>query len=610
MSDLSVAYGQGQAPPLRFHSASWNFMARTKKTPAQAPAPTAELAGGALEAFARVADAVAATTKKLEKAALLGAYFHTLADEDLVRAARYFAGHQFAMNDARTTNVGGGMLRDAISEVSGLEVENLRPRYVRLGDAGEVAREAFAEAGRGESVPPTFTLAEVETLIGRLSETRGTGNKRAVLVEALRRATPIEAKYLVKLLGGDLRIGLQEGLVEDAVARAFGRPLAEVARANMLTGDIGETALGARRGALDGARMRLFHPLKFMLATAAPDAADAARTMPAEFYVEDKFDGIRGQAHVEAGRVALYTRTLDEVTHRFPELVAPLKLLPAAAILDGEILPARGAQVLPFAELQKRLGRKTVSDELLRDVPVVFVAYDLLYAGGRVLFDEPLAVRRRALEELIAGATAGGDGAAVGSAGTLRLSEAKLVGEAGALDAEFDAARARGNEGLMIKDPRSSYKPGKRGREWLKLKRALATLDVVVTSVEVGHGKRRHLLSDYTFAVRRSEDDPELLNVGKAYSGLTDVELAELTEWFRAHTLQEFAHGRVRTVEPLVVLEVTFDRVQESKRHKSGYALRFPRILRLRADKTAAEIDTLDAVRQLAQEGQGEGDPV
>jgi DNA ligase-1 len=580
-------------------------MARTKKVAAtkvatSQPQVATEGAGGALEAFARVADEVAATTKKLEKAALLGAYFHTLADDDLVRAARYFAGHQFALNDARTTNVGGGMLRDAISEVSGLDVENLRPRYVRLGDSGEVAREAFDETGRGLVVKPTFTLAETESLIATLSETRGTKNKREALVEALTRATPLEAKYLVKLLIGDLRIGLQEGLVEDAVARAFERSLADVARVNMLVGDIGETALRARRDELAGVSMRLFHPIKFMLATAAADLADVARTMPEEFFVEDKFDGIRGQAHVANDRVALFTRTLDEVTHRFPELVAPLKTLSTDAILDGEILPARGSQILPFAELQKRLGRKTVSDDLLAEVPVVFVAYDLLYADGRVRFDEPLLERRRVLESMIAKTD---EKAAVKNVGTLRLSEAKRVRDANELDAEFDAARARGNEGLMIKDPRSSYKPGKRGREWLKLKRALATLDVVVTSVEVGHGKRRNLLSDYTFAVRRSVEDAELLNVGKAYSGLTDVELAELTEWFRAHTLQEFAHGRVRTVEPKIILEVTFDRVQESKRHKSGYALRFPRILRQRDDKTVEEIDTLDAVRKLAEAG-------
>lgn len=574
-----------------------------KKTAVPLSTPTAaptESANGALEAFARAADEVAATTKKLEKARQLGAYFHTLADADLVRAARYFAGHQFALSDARTTNVGGGMLRDAISEVAGLDVENLRPRYVRLGDSGEVAREAFDESGRGRVVKPTFTLVETESLITNLSETRGTKNKKTVLVEALARATPLEAKYLVKLLIGDLRIGLQEGLVEDAVARAFERPLAQVARVNMLVGDIGEAALRARRDELAGVSMRLFHPIKFMLATAAADLADVARTMPEEFFVEDKFDGIRGQAHVAKDRVALFTRTLDEVTHRFPELSAPLKTLPTDAILDGEILPARGSRILPFAELQKRLGRKTVSDDLLAEVPVVFVAYDLLYADGRVLFDEPLSERRRALESLIAKTD---EKAAVKNVGTLRLSEAKRVRDVHELDAEFDAARARGNEGLMIKDPRSSYKPGKRGREWLKLKRALATLDVVVTSVEVGHGKRRNLLSDYTFAVRRSADDAELLNVGKAYSGLTDVELAELTEWFRAHTLQEFAHGRVRTVEPKIILEVTFDRVQESKRHKSGYALRFPRILRRRDDKSVEDIDTLDAVRKLAEAG-------
>jgi DNA ligase-1 len=566
-------------------------MRKEKKTPA-----TTEPAGATLQGFAEVADAVGATTKKLEKAALLGAYFEGLADEDLSLAARYFAGHVFPLYDARTTNVGGGMLRDAVSEVTGLEVENLRPRYVRLGDSGDVAFEAFAETKAGVNVAPTLTLAATHSHIERLSETRGTKNKKELLVRALTNATPSEAKYLVKLLVGDLRIGLKEGLVEDAVARAFGRPLADVARVNMLTGDIGETAVRARRGALEGIRMRLFHPIKFMLATAADSVEDVARTMPEEFYVEDKFDGIRGQAHVQAGRVALYTRTLDEVTHRFPELVEPLRQLPADAVLDGEIVPVRGEAILPFLELQKRLGRKTVSEELLAGVPVAFVAYDLLYASGRVLTDAPLAERRAALEALIKDEPAA----------VVRLSKAQLTTGVSGLDEEFDAARARGNEGLMIKDPRSSYKPGKRGREWLKLKRALATLDVVVTAVEVGHGKRRSLLSDYTFAVRRSEDDPELLNVGKAYSGLTDVELAELTEWFRAHTLQEFAHGRVRVVEPKIVLEVTFDRVQESKRHKSGYALRFPRILRLREDKTPEEIDTLDTVRRLARELAGE----
>jgi DNA ligase-1 len=546
-----------------------------------------------LQEFAETAEAVSATTKKLEKAAILGNYFRTLSNPDLGRAVRYFAGQQFALTDSRTTNVGGSIISTALSEATGFSQEDLYPRYVRLGDPGELAEEVVAASKR--TVSPTITLVEIESLLTRLSETRGTKNKTALLVAFLHRATPLEAKYLVKLLAGDLRIGLREGLVEDAIARAFEQPLAVVSYANMLLGDIGETAVRARSSDLDTVSMRLFHPIKFMLATPAADLTDIARTMPEQFLVEDKFDGIRAQAHVNGGRVAIYSRTMDEITHRFPELIEPLLALPDV-IIDGEIVPANDEQILPFSELQKRLGRKNVSADLLASVPVVLVAYDLLYAEGKVLIDDPLAERRKVMERLVPGH------------GPLRLSAGKLFTDAALLDDEFDGARRRGNEGLMIKSPASSYKPGRRGREWLKLKRAIATLDVAVTAVEVGHGKRRHLLSDYTFAVRRSTEDDELLNIGKAYSGLTDRELTDLTQWFKEHTIKEFAHGRVRVVEPSIVIEVTFDRVQPSNRHKSGYALRFPRILRLRPDKTTAEIDTLDTVRRLVEGGRPAGE--
>jgi DNA ligase-1 len=546
---------------------------------------------GTLQAFAECAEAVAATTKKLEKAAILGSYLETLSDPDLTRAARYFAGHQFAMSDSRTTNVGGSIITAALSEATGFSADAMSPRYVRLGDPGELAAEIIKETKRAFN--PTITLAETESLIARLSETRGIKNKTALLAAVLHRASPLEAKYIVKLLAGDLRIGLREGLVEDTIARMFSQPLADVAYANMLLGDIGETAIRARVGDLRDVNMRLFHPIKFMLATPAADLTDVARTMPEEFLIEDKFDGIRAQAHVESGRVAIYSRTMDEVTHRFPELIEPLRSLATDAIIDGEIVPANGDVILPFSELQKRLGRKNVGTQLLTAVPVVLVAYDLLYAGGKVLIDQPLSERRHLL------------GQVVPDRGPLRMSQGKLLADAAMLDDEFELARARGNEGLMIKSPSSSYKPGRRGREWLKLKRAIATLDVVVTAVEVGHGKRRNLLSDYTFAVRRSGEDDQLLNIGKAYSGLTDQELTELTEWFKGHTLQEYGHGRVRLVEPTIVIEVTFDRIQPSKRHKSGYALRFPRILRLRPDKTTAEIDTLETVRRLMESTAG-----
>ena len=545
------------------------------------------LPANALEQFARTAELVAATTKKLQKAALLGAYFEQLGDDDLARAARYFAGQQFAQSDARTTNVGGRILSEAMVLATGVNPESLGPRYARWGDGGDVAFEIFVETK--PDAQPSISLESTEELLARLSTTRGKNAKTQILTQVFARATPLEAKYLVKLISGDLRIGLREGLVEDAIARAFKQPLADVSMANMLRGDIGEAALRARAGALGDVEMRLFHPLKFMLATPASDLSDIERTMPGEFFVEDKFDGIRAQAHVQNGRVAIYSRTLDEISVRFPELNAPLAALPTDVIIDGEIITARGEEILPFSDLQKRLGRKTVSEELLASTPVVFVGWDLLYATGKVLINDPLQARRSRLEEIIGAGTE-----------RVRLSLSKRFADASTLDDEFDAARARGNEGLMIKDPSSLYKPGRRGREWLKLKKALATLDVVVTAVELGHGKRRSVLSDYTFAVRRSETDGELLNIGKAYSGLTDVEIAEMTEWFREHTIQQFAHGRVRIVEPRIVLEVTFDLVQPSKRHKSGFALRFPRIVRLRPDKNPDEIDTLETVRKLA----------
>jgi DNA ligase-1 len=550
---------------------------------ANLPAESARVAS--LQGFAEAAEKVAATSKKLEKASILGGYLHNLSDADLSRAARYFAGQQFAMTDARTTNVGGSIISAALREATGFSPDDLYGRYVRLGDPGDLAAEIVSESKK--EFEPTITLVETESLITRLSETRGIRNKTALLAAVLHHASPLEAKYLIKLLAGDLRIGLREGLVEDAVARAFKQSLDDVSYANMLLGDIGETAVRARAADLRDVNMRLFHPIKFMLATPAADLSDIARTMPGTFLVEDKFDGIRAQVHIKDGRVAIYSRTMDEITHRFPELIEPLRQLSTDVIIDGEIVPANDDVILPFSELQKRLGRKTVSDELLAAIPVVLVGYDLLYASGKVLIDEPLQARRHILQDLIPGH------------GPIRMSQGKTFDDVDLLDAEFDMARARGNEGLMIKSPLSIYKPGRRGRDWLKLKKAIATLDVVVTAVEVGHGKRRNLLSDYTFAVRRSVEDDELLNIGKAYSGLTDRELTELTEWFKEHTIQQFAHGRVRVVEPLIVLEVTFDRVQPSKRHKSGFALRFPRIVRLRNDKNPAEIDTLETVQKL-----------
>ncbi len=558
--------------------------------------------------FAQLGERLAATTKKIEKAALLKEYLAALTDADLAIATRFLAGRPFALADERVLNVGWAVVRDAICAISGSTPDAFGALATRMGEAGAAAEIAL----EGHAAPtPTLTLAEVAALYTALAAARGPSQKRPLLIDALRRATPVEAKYLIKIMGGDLRIGLQEGQLEDALARSAGVTVHAVQWANMLLGDIGETALLARYGRLGQARMRLFHPLKFMLASPIQSPEEIRRSIAGAFFVEDKYDGIRAQVHKSGDQLALYSRTLDQITHRFPELHAPLLALPGEFILDGEVLAARDGRILPFQALQPRLGRKTVSDEMLAQAPVIFVAYDLLYQDGVVLLEVPLTDRRARLEALLGeqpGTVTRWQGDKVIESQNVTPSPPHLVtpsllvkcDDLTEIDPLFDAARARGNEGLMVKDPASAYKPGRRGREWLKVKKALATLDVVVTAVEVGYGKRRHVLSDYTFAVRASPDDPTLLNIGKAYSGLTDAEIATLTEWFKAHTIRDF--GRTRLVEPRIVLEVAFDIVQPSARHKSGYALRFPRIVRIRDDKPVDEIDTLDAVQRLARD--------
>ena len=376
------------------------------------------------------------------------------------------------------------------------------------------------------------------------------------------------------MLGGDLRIGLREGLLEAAIAKAFDRPLDDVKWAGMLTGDVGRLASLARDDRLADAEMTVFHPLKFMLASPAEDAAEIIRRLGPEVWVEDKYDGIRAQLHKRGSEVRLFSRDLHDVTSQFPEIAEAATDLAWDGILDGEILGWKDGVVLPFVSLQARLGRKTPSAAIQAEVPVIFVAFDALALGPgggapiEPLLRTPLTERRRRLEAI--------DLPLAGDGGRFARSTLAVAADAEALEAAFLDARGRRNEGLMVKDPESGYSPGRRGLGWLKMKKALATIDCVVVGVEVGHGKRHGVLSDYTFAVRDTAQD-RLVTIGKAYSGLTDAEIAEMTRWFEAHTVAQY--GRYRQVEPTVVVEIGFDVILRSNRHKSGFSLRFPRIV-------------------------------
>jgi DNA ligase-1 len=442
-----------------------------------------------------------------------------------------------------------------------------------------------------------------------LAAARGAAAKGELLGGLIARATPLEAKNIVKIITGELRIGLKESLVEEAIAKAFEVSPSDVKRANMLLGDIAETVRLAADDRLGDARMRLFHPIGFMLATPSDSAAEAFDKFTSA-NVEDKYDGIRAQVHVSpAGdggeaKIKIYSRTLDEISESFPELSPFLAGFADEVILDGEILAWRNGEALAFSSLQKRLGRKRVTERMMEEIPVAYVAFDVLALNGSLVIDEALNRRREMLEQVFArmgapvpissGQTGLFAGTSSGEETRVVLAPMVKADSAAHLDELFEAAQARGNEGLMVKDPTSPYTPGRRGQSWLKIKRELATLDVVVTAVEAGHGKRASVLSDYTFAVR---DGERLVNVGKAFTGLTDVEIALMTRRFR--DMVTFDHGYVLEVRPEVVIEVAFNAVMKSDRHESGFALRFPRIVRLRPDKPVEEIDTLARVEEI-----------
>ena len=647
---------------------------------------TVSAEAGALAGWAAACEALGATTKKLEKRAILAAYLHSLAVADAARAAQYTAGAPFPEIDGRNLSVGGALLSKAVAQRSGADAAAMTLAFRHHGDIGAAAEELMVSAPTGAPV----TLAELEAALAEIAAARGPAAKLKVLAAFLARCTARECKYVLKLISGDMRIGVKASLVEDAIAAAYEREVGAVRHAGMLLGSLPEVVGRAAGGTLNEAAMRLFHPLGFMLASpvdgvdeaiarfaeeiaaehteaASPDEAPAeapdeapdeaapslepsradagaveapaastpeevADAKPApeqalrEAQLEDKYDGMRAQLHAgdpgEPGRVGLFSRNREDLRAAFPELVEAFAALPEAAILDGEILawsPAgSGApdRALPFASLQQRLGRKQVSPEMRRRIPVVFMAFDLLYADGRLWLEEPLTTRRGRLEQYLADNAKLTDGrhTPLVEQGTLfaggpevqpesefprlLLAPAMRLNSGAQLNAAYTEARARGNEGVMLKGAASRYQPGRRGLAWLKLKRELATLDVVVTGAEFGTGRRARFLSDYTFAVRNEAG--ELLNVGKAYSGVTDVEMASLSEHFSATTIEDFGH--YRTVEPDTVFEVAFNNITRSGRHASGFALRFPRILRIRTDKPVDEIDTLARVEELYNE--------
>ena len=641
------------------------------------------------QTLAELAEKLASEASRLKKRAAIAeaiAATHAAApeppqpgSEDAGLFAMYLAGEPFPEADSRKLNAGGALLSKAVKTVSGATDAALTAAYRRHGDMGGAAFDLWHEP-----TVATLTLLELQDAFAGMAAARTTAIRAALVESLLRRATAIEAKYLLKLMLGDMRIGVKQSLVEEAIAVAASVSVGEVRQAVMLEADLAAAVAMAFTGRLGEARMRLFHPLGFMLASpvetpeeavarftakpalvpkkksrskslsedAQPTAAvedegtaepvslgreasnpELPDTPKVEAFLEDKYDGMRAQVHCgEHQRVAIYSRNKEEITESFPELLEAFASVGSGStagigglILDGEILgwDFTTGQALPFAVMGQRIGRRRVPAEMLQSIPAVFMAFDLLYAGGELLLEQPLKQRRNQLESVVEklgplatspipleDRQAAAQGALFATSEQappavlmprLMLSPSRLVESAGEIDRAYAAARARANEGVMLKAAGSTYQPGRRGLAWVKLKRELATLDVVITGAEFGSGRRAGVLSDYTFAVRGPDfhQTGELLNVGKAYSGLTDPEIAELSAWAMDHTLED--HGHFRTVEPIRVLEVAFNNIMRSTRHASGFAMRFPRIIRIRDDKPLGEIDTLDRVEEVYQ---------
>jgi DNA ligase-1 len=544
-----------------------------------------------LREFARAKDAVAAVSGKLEKQRLLAEYFAPLPDDDLRLAVRYAAGRAFPATDERVLAVGGAILWGVLMETVPVGHEEFRRLTIASGEIGE----ALSKVWPAKAVDRPLTLKDLAEAFEQLAATGVQDRKRAILRRLFDRCgTPREATYLAKIMLRDMRSGAQEGVLQAAVAQAFGRKTAEVQKCQLLAGNLEDVALLARHDQLCCATFCLFHPIQFMLATPQEAPPDAVKTMDGRpFFVEDKLDGIRAQVHKQGDRVAIYTRTMDRADDSFPEVVAAMRRLDGDFLIDGEIVPFAGGAVSPFQHLQRRLGRKKPPAAVLKRYPVTIVAFDLLYEDGDLLMERPLHERRQRLEALAARTPAGS---------RLNVTDVAEVCTEAEVTAAFDAAKNRRNEGLMLKDPQSPYSPGRRGKMWLKLKTHLPTLDCVVTAAEYGHGKRRNSLSDYTFGVwdrEPTDDGAQLVNIGKAYSGVTDAEIAQLTTLFKEIAVAD--NGRVFQVRPQVVMEIAFDQIQRSERHAGGFALRFPRIKTIRWDKRIEDADRLGRVEEIYQ---------
>ncbi|MDQ3881959.1 MAG: ATP-dependent DNA ligase [Thermoproteota archaeon] len=542
--------------------------------------------------FVNMCEKVRQTASKNSKVAAIAEYLTKLKDKDggdtsLAVAVLLMSGTIFPKGSGLTLNVGFNTIMRTLSDIAHLEPEEIQKIYLKHGDMGALAEYVVSKRQQSPLVDQQLLLPDLHDQLRKIADAAGSGAaeaKRKILTGLLINSSPLEAKYLIKIVTGELRVGVVEGLVELAISMAFGRDVRAIRQAMLLSGDIAQTALLAKKDALSTAIMRPLAPLSFMLADVMFSAEEIEKYYNKALICEFKYDGIRVQLHKFGGKIKMFSRKLEDVATSFPEIVSAVSSLPAEFILDGEVLAYKAGRPLHFQELQRRLRRKAVTEHLMAEIPVVYVPYDIMYLNGQQLISSPLTERKKLLSQI-------------------RFKEPvidlgyRIVSTAQQIACAFKESRDAGHEGLVVKELESQYHPGKRGRHWTKLKYELDTVDAVIVIAEYGHGKRAGTLSDYTFAVRDEHDGGSLKTIGKAYSGLTDVEIAKMTDKLRSIIVRDEGYRLV--VRPEIILEVAFDSIQKSDRHNSGFALRFPRIKYIRTDKTVHDIDTMEKVQKI-----------
>ncbi len=541
-----------------------------------------------LKDLTEVYEQVRSTTSKLEKIALVSDLLRKTPSEILPNVCYMLRGRLFPDYSAQELQLGWSSIWDAIRAVTHVPEEDLKAAYNKFGDLGSAVELIFEQKTKISvslvTEPLTVeecynALLKIATLSGKDSSRR----KRAVLMGLLNQSSPDEAKFIVKTITGEMRYGFKQGLLEEAIAQAFSVDVEVLRKAYMVRSDIGEVAQIAKEQpeTLHKLSIVLGRPLRPMLADTAENLDEGFKRFDKALF-EYKYDGARLSIHKHNDLVNLFTREAEEVSASLPEVITDIKKISHSFIVDCEIIPFEHSPKA-FQELIKRLRRKYRVDEYARKIPVQLYVFDLLYLDGMSLIDTPLIKRRELLRGLIQP--------------TERIKIARCIVTKSSAEARimFQEALDLGFEGLMIKNPHSLYTPGKRGSEWLKLKPEAETLDLVVIAVEYGHGKRANLLSDYTFATW--DNDGNLAPMAKAFGGLKDAEIEEMTEYFKSIALEQ--RGRTFLVEPKVVVEVKFDEIQKSSLYEIGYALRFPRIKRIRWDLSVDEIDSIETVERI-----------